>query len=414
MKRSLSTIGCHELRGYGRISSSIGFAPEISEIFQTPNYLGSNQAASIGITLKRMPHYAAEELQSQAPVKLAATDRLFPKFWKTVGQYANGQIDYQDIADKYRQLTTKRRIALRHLMRIKPSGSPFPQIRVEIGINGFDLPLVISAMSFGSQGELSFKAYAHAAKKLNIICINGEGGEIPEVFGKYKRNRGQQVASARFGVNAAFFNSSGLIEIKIGQGAKPGEGGMLPAEKVNPKVAEARHTPPYVSLLSPSNNHDLYSIEDLAQLIEELKTVNPEAKISVKCPCVPGIGVIAVGVAKAGADIINLSGYDGATGAARKHAIQYVGLPAEIGVVQAHRALVDAGIRNKVEIWCDGGMKTGEDVVKMVLLGANRVGFASMAMVAIGCTICRNAMKAPATRASPRTSSPLKKRRNWA
>ena len=208
-------------------------------------------------------------------------------------------------------------------------------------------------------------------------------------MGVYKHNRGQQVASARFGVNAEFLNSAVVLEIKIGQGAKPGEGGMLPAYKVIPRVAAARHCNPYVPLVSPSNNHDLYSIEDLAQLIEELKAVNPEARISVKCPVVPNIGLIAVGVAKAGADIISLSGYDGGTGAARKHALQYVGLPAEIGVIQAHRALTDAGIRNKVELWADGGMKTGEDAVKMILLGANRVGFATMAMVAIGCTICR-------------------------
>jgi glutamate synthase (NADPH) large chain len=163
---------------------------------------------------------------------------------------------------------------------------------------------------------------------------------------------------------------------------------MLPAAKVSPQVAEARHTPPYVALLSPSNNHDLYSIEDLAQLIEELKAVNPQAKISVKVPVVPGIGVIAVGIAKAGADIINLSGYDGGTGAARKHARQYVGLPTEIGLSLVHRALLESGLRHKVEIWCDGGMKSGEDVVKMVLLGTNRVGFGTMAMVAIGCTTC--------------------------
>jgi glutamate synthase (NADPH/NADH) large chain len=180
-----------------------------------------------------------------------------------------------------------------------------------------------------------------------------------------------------------------VIEIKIGQGAKPGEGGMLPGYKVTPQVAEARRTTPFVSLISPSNNHDIYSIEDLAQLIEELKTVNPRARVSVKVPVVPGIGIIAVGVAKAGADIINLTGYDGATGAARKHALQYVGLPSEIGVIQAHRALIDAGLRHRVELWCDGGMKTGSDAVKMILLGANRVGFATMAMVAMGCTICR-------------------------
>ncbi|MBN2472668.1 MAG: glutamate synthase, partial [Anaerolineae bacterium] len=132
-----------------------------------------------------------------------------------------------------------------------------------------------------------------------------------------------------------------------------------------------------------------YSIEDLAQLIEELETVNPQARISVKIPVVPGVGVIAVGIAKAGADIIDLTGYDGATGAARRHALQYAGLPTEIGVIQAHRALLEAGLRGRVELWCDGGMKTGADAVKMILLGANRVGFATMAMVAVGCTICR-------------------------
>ena len=142
-------------------------------------------------------------------------------------------------------------------------------------------------------------------------------------------------------------------------------------------------------LISPSNNHDIYSIEDLAQIIEELRTANPHARISVKVPAVAGIGTIAMGIAKAGADIITISGYDGGTGAARKHAIKFVGLPAEIGVREAHRALSEAGLRHKVEIWADGGARTGRDVVKLMLLGANRVGFGTLAMVVIGCTTCR-------------------------
>ena len=390
LEKVISTIGCHELRGYGRISSSIGLSPEIADVFHSPNFLGSDGRSLTWDDLDKDAAARIEDLKSSQPVKPSPIAHFFPGFWKSVNNFVTGKCDYSQVVESYRDLSGRKPVALRHLMSLKSSRSPIKKNDVDIRVNGYQYPFIFSAMSFGSQGRLSFKAYAQAAKKLNIICINGEGGELPEILGKYRKNRGQQVASGRFGVNAAFLNSCGLIEIKIGQGAKPGEGGMLPAEKVNPKVAEARHTPPYVSLLSPSNNHDLYSIEDLAQLIEELKTVNPHAKISVKCPCVPGIGVIAVGVAKAGADIINLSGYDGATGAARKHAIQHVGLPAEIGVVQAHRALVDAGIREKVEIWCDGGMKTGEDVVKMILLGANRVGFASMAMVAIGCTLCRH------------------------
>ncbi len=278
---------------------------------------------------------------------------------------------------------------MRHLVGIRHVSDIVSPYDVDISIKTYSLPVLIDAMSFGSQGETSFKAYVRAASRLNILSINGEGGELPEIMGKYKPNRGQQIASGRFGVNVEFLNSAAVLEIKIGQGAKPGEGGMLPGYKVTETVARARHTPVGVDLLSPSNNHDLYSIEDLAQLIEELRMVNPQAMISVKVPVVPGIGVIAVGIVKAGADILNISGYDGGTGAARKHALQHAGLPVEIGVVQAHRALLDAGIRHKVEIWANGGMKTGEDVVKMILLGANRVGFATAAMMAIGCTVCR-------------------------
>ena len=389
LEKVISTIGCHELRGYGRISASIGFSPQIAAFFQSPNFLGSEAAGLSWHHLKADALERMKILRSSDEKKLTTTSRFYPKVWKSLNSYLTRQSGYEAITNAYAQAEEENPVALRHIMRFTDAAEKDSPRDIDISVNGYDLPFVISAMSFGSQGELSYKSYAQAAKELNIITLNGEGGELPEMLGKFRKHRGQQVASGRFGVNAAFLNSTDLIEIKIGQGAKPGEGGMLPAEKVNPQVAEARHTPPYMPLLSPSNNHDLYSIEDLAQLIEELKTVNPEAKISVKCPCVPGIGVIAVGVAKAGADIINLSGYDGATGAARKHAIQNVGLPAEIGVTQAHRALVDAGIRRKVEIWCDGGMKTGSDVVKMILLGANRVGFGSMAMIAIGCTVCR-------------------------
>jgi glutamate synthase (NADPH/NADH) large chain len=251
------------------------------------------------------------------------------------------------------------------------------------------MPVLIGAMSFGSQGELAYTAYGEAAARLNILCVNGEGGELPHMMGRFPRNRGNQIASARFGVNIEFLNSCDVLEIKIGQGAKPGEGGQLPGYKVTEQVALARHTTPGVDLISPSNNHDLYSIEDLAQLIDELKTANPRAKVSVKIPVVPGVGIIAVGIAKAGADIINITGYEGGTGAARAHSLRHVGLPAEIGLWLAHRQLCDSGLRDEVELWADGGMKSGRDVLKMLCLGANRVGFGTLAMVAVGCTICR-------------------------
>src|SRR3712207_3040198 len=153
--------------------------------------------------------------------------------------------------------------------------------------------------------------------------------------------------------------------------------------------AQTRRSPAGIDLISPSNNHDIYSIEDLAQVVEELKTVNPRAQISVKIPAIPHLGPIATGVAKARADIIAISGYDGGTGAARKHSLRHTGLPVEIGLREAHRALVRAGLRRHVELWADGGVKSGRDVVRLMLLGADRVGFATMAMAAIGCTSCR-------------------------
>ena len=221
------------------------------------------------------------------------------------------------------------------------------------------------------------------------MCVNGEGGEIRDMYGKYPLWRGQQVASGRFGVTSEMLNSSYLVEIKIGQGAKPGEGGHLPAKKVSEKVAAARNASPGTDLISPSNNHDLYSIEDLAELIDELKTANPDVRVSVKVPVVPNIGTIGVGIAKAGADIITLSGFEGGTGAARQHALRHVGLPSDIGTRAVHLALLETGIRNRVEIWADGGYRHGWDIVKLHCLGANRVAFGTLAMVSLGCTICR-------------------------
>ena len=385
-----STMGCHELRGYGRACSAIGLSLSVAAVFGAPNYFGSEEAGVTWAALDADSASRKAELTGERPVsRLEHHQRFYPHFWKKAAAYARSEAGYAEVRRAFQTLSAETPVALRHLLAIRHVTDVIDPSDVSIAIGDYNLPVVIDAMSYGSQGEASFRSYVQAASLLNILCINGEGGELPEILGLYRKNRGQQVASGRFGVNVDFLNSAAVLEIKIGQGAKPGEGGMLPGYKVTPQVAQARHTPAFVTLLSPSNNHDLYSIEDLAQLIEELRMVNPQARISVKVPVVPGIGVIAVGIAKAGADIINISGYDGGTGAARKHSLQYAGLPAEIGVIQAHRALIDAGIRHKVELWANGGMKTGEDAVKMILLGANRVGFATLAMVAIGCTICR-------------------------
>ncbi len=389
LERVTSTIGCHELRGYGRVFSSIGLPDEVAALFDTDNFCTDPRG------WRRVEADAAARaqiLRGEQPGKLAHTPRQYPRIYKLGGKVARGEVGLDEWMAHIEEIEAKSPVAMRHLIGFKtlPEADRVNPRIVDTAIDDYSMPVLISAMSFGSQGETAFRAYAEAAYRLNIVCVNGEGGELIDMMGRYKRNRGQQVASARFGVNAEFLNSADFIEIKIGQGAKPGEGGQLPGFKVTEQIAKTRHTPPGIPLISPSNNHDIYSIEDLAQIIEELKTINPHAKVSVKVPVVPGIGIIAVGVAKAGADIINLTGFEGGTGSAREHSLRHVGLPAEIGVVMAHRMLIESGIRHRVELWVDGGMKSGADVIRMLCLGANRVGFGTLAMVAVGCTICRS------------------------
>ncbi len=389
LQKVTSTMGVHELRGYGKSFGAIGLTHELADVIGTVNYAGGVERG-FGWEALRTESATRGAMFGTNGVRLPKETRIYPHIYKMAGQVASGEVDYTGIMERLNEIERTTPVALRHTLdfRADPSSQVNPD-DVDLGVGNHRLPFIISSMSFGSQGEIAFRAYAEAAYRLDMYSLNGEGGEIKDMLGKYPHHRGQQIASGRFGVNTELLNSSYLLEIKIGQGAKPGEGGHLPGKKVSEKVAAARNASKGVDLISPSNNHDIYSIEDLAQFIEELKTSNPRVKVAVKLPVVPGIGVIAVGVAKANADIINITGYDGGTGAARQHSLKYVGLPAEIGVVEAHRALLQSGLRDRVEIWCDGGMKGGADVVKMIMLGANRVGFGTMSMVAIGCTICR-------------------------
>ncbi|HBI03571.1 MAG TPA: glutamate synthase, partial [Paenibacillaceae bacterium] len=388
LEKVISTIGIHELRGYARLFSSIGLHKEVADVLGIVNFCGSEHA---GTSFKNLEEDSRTRYEDHASgsAKPAKLFHLWPRIWKSISEVANGVLPYNEYATKLKDQETANPVAIRHLMDIKKVAKPVDVEKVDISIQHHSLPFIISSMSFGSQNEIPFRAYAEAADQLNMISLNGEGGEIKDMLGKYPNSRGQQVASGRFGVNIELANSTNLLEIKIGQGAKPGEGGHLPGKKVTAKIAAARNATIGSDLISPSNNHDIYSIEDLAQMITELKTANAQAKVCVKVPIVPNIGTIAVGIAKAGADYITLSGFDGGTGAARVHAIQHVGLPAEIGVKAAHTALIEAGLRNKVEIWADGGVKSGIDVMKLILLGANRVGFGTLAMLAVGCTTCR-------------------------
>ena len=389
IEKVISTIGIHEVRGYARQFSSIGIKPELAELFQTDAFAATQKGGAGFTELDEDTNERARILSEDDDAKPAKTFRFYPKVYKAAIATANGSGTYAEYSEKVRDLESNNPISMRHIMGLKGDRDPVDPADVDAGVGHHDYPVVISSMSFGSQSEPAFRAYAEAAKSINILCVNGEGGEIRDMYGQYRKWRGQQVASGRFGVSAEMINSSYVAEIKIGQGAKPGEGGHLPGKKVSEKVAAARNAAPGTDLISPSNNHDLYSIEDLAELIDELKTVNPDVRVSVKVPVVPNIGTIGLGIAKAGADIITLSGFEGGTGAARQHALRHVGLPSDIGTRAVHRALMEAGIRNRVEIWADGGYRTGHDIVKLHCLGANRVGFGTLAMVSLGCTICR-------------------------
>lgn len=391
IEKCISTMGIHELRGYGRLFASIGLSNDIALALGASNYAGSEQGGLKWEDLDADLLSRKSAYNSVGRGELSRVNHFYPKIWKAAGKLGKSESDWHAYEEHVENTAKTTPVTIRNILDFRyPEHSIVDPDQVDLGITSHKLPFLIASMSFGSQGEIAYRAYAEAAFRLNMLSINGEGGEIPDLLGKYPFNRGIQIASGRFGITAETINSTNLLEIKVGQGAKPGEGGHLPARKVTQKVAAARHARPGVDLISPSNNHDIYSIEDLAQFIEELKTINPKARVAVKVPVVPGIGIIAIGIAKADADIIYLTGYDGGTGAARSHSLRYVGLPAEIGVVDAHRALTEAGLREKVEIWADGGIRSASDAVKLMCLGANRVGLGTLPMVAIGCTICRD------------------------
>ncbi len=248
-----------------------------------------------------------------------------------------------------------------------------------------------------SHGALSKEAHETLAIGMNRIkgaSCSGEGGEDEARFkvmdsGDTANSRVKQIASARFGVTINYLNNCNEIEIKIAQGAKPGEGGQLPGFKVTEEIAKLRHSTPGVTLISPPPHHDIYSIEDLAQLIYDLKQVNPKARIGVKLVASSGVGTIAAGVAKAKADIILISGHNGGTGASPQTSVKYVGIPWEMGLTEANQVLTLNNLRHKVTLRTDGGIKTGRDVVIAAMMGAEEYGVATTALVAMGCIMVR-------------------------
>ncbi len=246
------------------------------------------------------------------------------------------------------------------------------------------------AMSLGSLSPEAHETIALALNGLGTMSNSGEGGENPERFGTDKNSAIKQVASGRFGVTIEYLRSAKDLQIKLAQGAKPGEGGQLPAHKVNEFVARLRHAKPGTPLISPPPHHDIYSIEDLAQLVYDLKCANPAARVSVKLVSEAGVGTIAAGVAKAHADVVVISGFDGGTGAAPLTSVKHTGLPWEPGLAEAHQTLVKNNLRHRVKLQVDGQLRTGRDIVIAAMLGADEFAFGTSMLVSLGCIQCRN------------------------
>lgn len=268
------------------------------------------------------------------------------------------------------------------------NGTPIELERVE-SVDAICRRFFASAMSVGALSPEAHRTIALAMNRLGARSNSGEGGEEPDRFNQPDGNRTRQVASARFGVTPAYLRSADELQIKIAQGSKPGEGGQLPAVKVVQHIARLRHAQPGTTLISPPVHHDIYSIEDLAQLIFDLRAFHPSARINVKLVASSGVGIIATGVAKAGADAIQISGHDGGTGASPRASIKHAGLPWEVGLLDAHQALLRADLRSRVVLQTDGGLKTGRDVAVAAALGADEYGFGTAALVAIGCVMAR-------------------------
>jgi glutamate synthase (ferredoxin) len=282
---------------------------------------------------------------------------------------------------------------LRGLFKLKKAAQPVPLDEVEPWTS-IVKRFKTGAMSYGSISRQAHETLAIAMNRIGGSSNSGEGGEASERFrpdpqGNWRISMIKQVASGRFGVTSHYLVNARELQIKMAQGAKPGEGGQLPAEKVFPWIAATRMSTPYVQLISPPPHHDIYSIEDLAQLIHDLKNANPDARISVKLVSEAGVGTVAAGVAKGKADLILISGWDGGTGASPLTAVKHAGLPWELGLAEAHQTLLINKLRNRVRLECDGKLMCGRDVAVACLLGAEEFGFATAPLVTMGCVMMR-------------------------
>ena len=402
----MSKMGISTLTSYkgAQLFEAIGISEEL-----TRRYFGSTVSKIGGIDLADLTH---EILATHTAAYTGESDPDEPL--RHIGQYAfrkDGEshawtpeaIATLQIATrlgsykKFKEFTSivdnkPAPIFIRDFLEFR-KGSPVPVEEVEPE-EAIMRRFVTGAMSFGSISREAHEALGIAMNAIGARSNTGEGGEDPERFkpredGSSARSAIKQVASGRFGVTAEYLVNADEIQIKIAQGAKPGEGGQLPGFKVDKIIARTRHSIPGISLISPPPHHDIYSIEDLAQLIFDLKNVNPQAAVSVKLVSESGVGTIAAGVAKAKSDLITISGSDGGTGASPASSIRYAGLPVEIGLAETQQTLVLNNLRGQVKLQADGQLKTARDVIAMAMLGAEEYGFATSALIVLGCVMMR-------------------------
>ena len=400
-KMGISTVSSY--RG-GQIFECLGLAHRVVDtcFFGTPNRIGGldfvdlarrvlerHAAAFETVELNKLPDYGLVRFRRDGE-RHAWEPAVIRAMHKGIGE------SQPDAWQEYQRLTEpplSEPATLRDLLEIDPAGPPLRLDQVEAW-DSIVTRFVCTAMSLGALSPEAHETLAVGMNRLGARSNSGEGGEDPTFYsphddGDRHDNKVKQVASARFGVNARYLAHAEELEIKMAQGSKPGEGGQLPAHKVTDLIARLRHAVPGTSLISPPPHHDIYSIEDLAQLIYDLKRTNPSARVGVKLVSEAGVGTVAAGVAKAYADYVLVSGFDGGTGASPLTSIKHAGSPWELGVAEAQQVLVRNGLRGRVRLRTDGGLRRARDVVIAALLGAEEYGFGTASLVAIGCDMAR-------------------------
>ncbi len=423
LRKILSKIGISLLASYhgAQIFEAIGIGADLIELA----FKGTTSRVS-GISLKELanetltfhakafPELDRNKLEFMGFVQYRSSGEFHlnsPEMSKALHSAVKSGPGYNHFSTYQTLLESRPPTSLRDLLDLSKAKEPLPINQVE-SVESICKRFCTGGMSLGALSREAHEVLAIAMNRIGGKSNSGEGGEDPARFNtledvdsdnrsatlptiKGLRNGDtacsaiKQIASGRFGVTAEYLRSAKQLEIKVAQGAKPGEGGQLPGPKVDPYIAKLRNSKPGVALISPPPHHDIYSIEDLAQLIHDLHQVHPEAKVSVKLVAEIGIGTIAAGVAKANADVIQISGHDGGTGASPLSSIKHAGSPWELGLTEVHRSLLENGLRNRVLLRADGGLKTGWDVVIAALLGAEEFGFGSVAMIAEGCIMAR-------------------------